>query len=174
LLLNLNFWDRLLEKFIGDALFAVFGAPETGSRDSTNALACAHAMLKELDEFNRARASRGETPLRMGVGIHYGPVVMGDIGTERNAAYAIVGDTVNTASRLQQLCRKLECDVVVSNALIEAVHREGANEADGLLEGFVRLNPHRIRGREGKIALWTYLTMDRAATDDVDHGAPGT
>ena len=167
-------FDGMLEKFIGDALFAAFGAPETGSRDSTNALACAHAMLKGLDEFNRARASRGETPLRMGVGIHYGPVVMGDIGTDRNAAYAVVGDTVNTASRLQQLCRSRKSDIIVSDALIEAVQREGANDADLLIEGFVRRNPQRIRGRETKVALWTYSAADRAATDDLDHGAPVT
>src|SRR5215831_17936538 len=68
-----------LEKFIGDAMLATFGVPETGSRDATDALACARGMLGALQEWNNERAVSGMVQLRMGLDLHYGPVVAGDI-----------------------------------------------------------------------------------------------
>ncbi|HVG80380.1 MAG TPA: adenylate/guanylate cyclase domain-containing protein, partial [Patescibacteria group bacterium] len=87
-----------LEKFIGDALLATFGVPDVGPRDATDALACARGMLAALAAWNRQRKAAGLSPLTMGVGLHYGPVVLGDIGSERSMAFATVGDTINVTS----------------------------------------------------------------------------
>ena len=141
-----------LEKFIGDAMLATFGVPETGPRDATDALACARGMLAALREWNRERAVSGLVQLRMGLGLHYGPVVAGDIGSRRSMAFATVGDTTNVASRLQALTRELGASIVVSGALVTAIEREAADAR--LLEGLGSRGPHTLRGRDTPIALW--------------------
>jgi len=141
-----------LEKFIGDAMLATFGVPETGSRDATDTLACARGMLAALDEWNRERAAAGLVQLRMGLGLHYGPVVAGDIGSRRSMAFATVGDTTNVASRLQALTRELRANIVTSGALVAAIEREAADAR--LLEGLTSRGPHTLRGRDTSIDLW--------------------
>jgi adenylate cyclase len=141
-----------LEKFIGDAMLATFGVPETGPRDASDALACARGMLAALQGWNRERAVSGLVQLRMGLGLHYGPVVAGDIGSRRSMAFATVGDTTNVASRLQALTRELGASIVASGALVSAIEREAADAR--LLEGLASRGPHTLRGRDTPIALW--------------------
>jgi len=140
-----------LEKFIGDALLATFGVPDVGTRDATDALDCARGMLAALASWNRERAGR-LAPLRMGVGVHYGQVVLGDIGSARSMAFATVGDTINVASRLQALTRELGATIVASGALVAAVEREAA--APGVLKGLAARGPQLLRGRDTAIELW--------------------
>ena len=141
-----------LEKFIGDALLATFGVPDVGPRDATDALACARGMLAALHDWNRERATAGQPPLGMGVGLHYGPVVLGDIGSARSRAFATVGDTTNVASRLQALTRDLGTSLVASRALVQAVERENADVR--LLEGLTARGAHTLRGRDTPLELW--------------------
>jgi adenylate cyclase len=141
-----------LEKFIGDALLATFGVPDVGSRDATDTLACARGMLAALAGWNRERAGQGLPPLRMGIGLHYGQVVLGDIGSERSMAFATVGDTVNVTSRLQTLTRDLDAVIVASTELVEAVEREAVEHA--LLGGLTGRGPQVLRGRDTPIDIW--------------------
>src|SRR6185436_19966050 len=141
-----------LEKFIGDALLATFGVPDVGKRDATDALACARGMLTALTAWNGERTGQGLLPLRMGIGLHYGPVVMGDIGSERSMAFATVGDTVNVTSRLQSLTRDLNATIVASTELIAAVNREAAEQV--LLGGLTGRGPQLLRGRDTPIEIW--------------------
>jgi adenylate cyclase len=141
-----------LEKFIGDALLATFGVPDTGARDATDTLACARGMLTALETWNRERAAAGLPVLRMGLGLHYGPVVAGDIGSRRSMAFATVGDTTNVTSRLQALTRELKASIVASGALVAAVEREAAETA--LLQGLTTRGPSVLRGRDTPIELW--------------------
>jgi adenylate cyclase len=141
-----------LEKFIGDALLATFGVPDVGTRDATDTLACAHGMLAALETWNRERVKTGLPPIRMGLGLHYGPVVAGDIGSRRSMAFATVGDTTNVTSRLQALTRELDTTIVVSGALVAAVERENADRA--LLQGLTPRGRHTLRGRDTPIDLW--------------------
>ena len=141
-----------LEKFIGDALLATFGVPDVGKRDATDALACARGMLAALAGWNRERTGQGLAPLRMGIGLHYGQVVLGDIGSERSMAFATVGDTVNVTSRLQTLTRDLNATIVASTELIEAVTRVAAEGA--LLGGLTGRGPQLLRGRDTPIEIW--------------------
>ncbi len=142
-----------LEKFIGDALLATFGVPDTGRRDATDALACARDMLAALEAWNAERRAGGLVPLRMGIGLHHGPVVAGDIGSTRSMAFATVGDTTNVTSRLQSLTRDLGATIVASGALIAAVDREGADVT--LLRGLTPRGSHTLRGRDTPIEIWT-------------------
>jgi adenylate cyclase len=142
-----------LEKFIGDALLATFGVPAAGGHEGSNALSCAYAMQASMRPWNEQRRARGEPPLRLGIGAHFGPVVMGDIGSARNVAFAVVGDTVNTASRLQALTRTLDCDIIVSDALVAAARSEGA-AARALLERLTDAGPQLLRGRGEPVRVW--------------------
>jgi adenylate cyclase len=141
-----------LEKFIGDALLATFGVPDTGRRDATDALACARGMRAALAAWNLEREAAGLRPLQMGLGLHYGPVVAGDIGSRRNMAFATVGDTTNVTSRLQALTRELRVSIVASAALVAAVERESADLV--LLQGLTTRGPTVLRGRDTPIELW--------------------
>jgi adenylate cyclase len=141
-----------LEKFIGDALLATFGVPDTGRRDATDALACARGMRAALAAWNLEREAAGLGPLQMGLGLHYGPVVAGDIGSRRSMAFATVGDTTNVTSRLQALTRELRVGIVASAALVAAVEREAADLM--LLQGLTTRGPTVLRGRDTPIELW--------------------
>ncbi|MEA3231212.1 MAG: adenylate/guanylate cyclase domain-containing protein [Thermodesulfobacteriota bacterium] len=94
-------YDGTIDDFIGDAILAVFGAPEKHDDDPARAVACAIAMQKALRGFNREAIEEGEPPLEMGIGIETGAVIMGNIGSEARMKYSVIGATVNIASRLE-------------------------------------------------------------------------
>jgi len=141
-----------VDKYIGDCIMATFGTPEAGPRDASNALACARAMLASLEALNAERGGRGEPPLAVGIGVHYGPAVLGDIGDERRVEFAVIGDTVNVASRLEALTRQSGTPLLVSEETVEAARREGAGRAE--LAGLVEAEPATVRGRSGQVRLW--------------------
>jgi adenylate cyclase len=147
--------DGTVEKYIGDEIFAVFGLPNASPEDAVNALACAEGMIGALEAWNREREGRGEPRLAIGIGLNYGPAVLGDVGSEHNLSFTVIGDTVNTASRLQGLTRSLETPLVVSEALVAAV-REGASDgAAALLERLQDRGEQALRGRSGAVRIWT-------------------
>lgn len=94
-------YDGIVDDFIGDAILAVFGAPEKHDDDPARAVACAIAMQKALQEFNRETIQEDEPPFEMGIGIETGPVIMGNIGSETRMKHSVIGATVNVASRLE-------------------------------------------------------------------------
>ena len=151
-----------LDKYIGDGLMATFGTPRSGALDATNALSCARAMVQAVDRWNAEQARRDEAPIRVGVGVHYGSVVMGDIGSQRHLEFAVVGDTVNVASRLERLTRTLSTPVVVSDAAVAAARREGP-DADHLLTDFSPGPIETIRGRSGDMRVWQ---LNRGMSDE--------
>jgi adenylate cyclase len=93
--------EGTLDKYLGDGLMATFGTPFVGERDASNALKCARAMMAAIAQMNVERTDRGEPAVRVSFGLHYGPVVLGDIGMHR-LEFAVIGSTVNVASRLSR------------------------------------------------------------------------
>ncbi len=140
-----------LDKYLGDGLMATFGTPRPGPRDATNALSCAAEMAGRIVVWNAHRQSEGLEPLRIGIGVHYGEVVLGDIGGERRMEFAVVGDTVNIASRIQDMTRGLGLAILASDAIVQACRREGPAPT---LAGYRDLGEHELRGRAGTIRLW--------------------
>ena len=148
--------EGTLDKFIGDGLMATFGTPDPGLRDATNAIACVRSVLASFEAWNRQRARAGQEPVRVSLGLHYGPVVIGDIGTNRRLEFAVLGDTVNVASRLEALTRELRCRAVVSAAVAEALAHETADDAAELLKDFEERGPQALRGRHESVTVWTH------------------
>lgn len=139
--------DGTLEKYIGDAILATFGVPASGSRDATDAFISGCLILDVLHRWNLDRIDRGQPPLGVGVGLNYGPVVAGRIVSWRAASFAVIGDTVNTASRLQGVTRKIGYDLVASDALVKKVRQERQQEALPLLETLADKGDCRLSGR---------------------------
>jgi adenylate cyclase len=144
-----------VEKYIGDAIFAVFGVPHGSADDAVNALTCAEMMLQALDGWNAERIAAGETPLAIGIGLNYGPAVLGDVGSEHSMSFTVIGDTVNTASRLQGLTRIFGTPLVVGDALVSAVCAMPSNGACKLLHPLEDQGEQLLRGRTAAVRIWT-------------------
>ena len=149
-----------VEKYIGDEIFAVFGVPNASGDDAANALICADMMLKALDQWNIERRQEGEPPLSIGIGLNWGPAVLGDVGSEHSMSFTVIGDTVNTASRLQALTRTLETPLVVGHALVNAVEAGSSSIATRLAGQLFDRGEHILRGRTGPVRIWTGSTRD--------------
>jgi len=144
-----------VDKYIGDEIFAVFGVPTASNEDAANALKCADMMLRALECWNEEREARGELRLVIGIGLNYGPAVLGDVGSEHSFSFTVIGDTVNTASRLQRLTRSLEAPLVVGDALVNAINSEASSTAASLVSQLNDRGEQALRGRAGAVRIWT-------------------
>ncbi|WP_105007013.1 adenylate/guanylate cyclase domain-containing protein [Rhizobium leguminosarum] len=147
-----------VDKYIGDSIMVHFGTPEPRDDDPVRALACAEAMIGEIENWNEERTAEGLEPIQIGIGLHYGEVVVGNTGHTRRLEYTVLGDTVNVASRLERLTRGTPSHVMVSNDLVSAVNSRGVDATD-VMPGLYPDTSRRVRGRTAPIAVWC-----RAAT----------
>jgi len=144
--------DGTLDKYMGDGLMATFGTPTPGEQDATNALLAARRMLTELDELNAKRQADGKPAIKLSIGIHYGPVVQGDIGGGRRLEFTVLGDTVNVASRLEAMTRDLGTPLAISGDMVDQLKAE-TDTPD--LTGLIKTEPQPIRGREARLNIWS-------------------
>ncbi len=142
-----------LDKYMGDGLMATFGTPRTGPDDASRAIAAARAIIAEQGAWNIIRAKAGLDPVKLAVGVHFGPVVSGDIGSERRLEFATIGDAVNLASRLEQSTRALGAGVVISEATADRAREEEPVRAEALLNGFESAGEIDIRNHSAVRAL---------------------
>ncbi|MEP3332048.1 adenylate/guanylate cyclase domain-containing protein [Sedimentitalea sp.] len=141
-----------LDKYLGDGLMATFGTPLPGDSDASNALECANSMIEAVDRWNAERTAQGESPIKVSFGLHYGPVVLGDVGANR-LEFAVVGNTVNIASRLEAMSRDLSVRLVMSDAMHARVQAESGVDAP-MLAAQRRIEDQSIRGVDGHAPLW--------------------
>jgi adenylate cyclase len=134
-----------LDKFLGDGVMATFGTPHPGERDAAQALEAALAVVQLAEDWNQVRASMKQDPVTLSVGVHFGEVVLGDVGSAWRLEYAVIGDTVNVASRLEELSRVLGASVVVSRELLDA--------AGFTPSGMIESGPQDLRGRKAPVEV---------------------
>ena len=142
-----------LDKILGDGLLAVFGVPDRGNGDAGDALACAYDMVQAVANWNDERVALGLFTVQIGIGLHYGPVMTGDVGSERLMTFTVVGDTVNVASRLQSLSKEIGTKLVASAALVDAVREEVRPDAQ-LVDELKLVGPTQLRGRESETVVY--------------------
>lgn len=140
-----------VDKFLGDGVMALFGIEHGAVGGSRGALAAARMISERMDELNASLRDELDEPLRIGIGIHTGPIIIGEMGYGGASSLTAIGDAVNTASRLQELTKEYGCELVVSEAV---VLRAGFD-----LSGFPR---HEIEIR-GKREMLAVRTLTRAA-----------
>lgn len=140
-----------LDKYLGDGLLAWFNAPVPQPDHAVRAVRCGLAMVRRLDELNREREAAGQPPLRIGIGLHAGDAVVGNVGASHRREFTAIGDTVNVASRLQSLTRDMTCDVLVSDAIRRRVKDE-ENDASDL--DFTAAGTAEVRGRNRPVELF--------------------
>jgi adenylate cyclase len=110
--------NGMLDKYIGDGLMAIFGAPVSSGEDADNALLVATGMIRSLNSLNSRRAEAGREPLEIGVGLATGEVVAGSVGPKKRLEYAVVGDSVNLASRLESANKYYGTLVLLAGATV--------------------------------------------------------
>lgn len=142
-----------LDKYLGDGVMATFGTPHAGPDDAANAMKAATQLLADMDQFRREWTALLDVELQVSVGVHFGPVIIGDIGPPRRLEFAVVGDTVNVASRLEAASRELDCRCVASDALVQKVKTSGSSDLS-LLDGFAARENVQLRGRRVAIDIW--------------------
>jgi len=107
----------IIDKYIGDAIMAFFGAPVKHETDALNSLVSAFEMSEALHEFNAQQVVLGKPEFKIGIGINYGPVTVGNIGSEKKMDYTVIGDSVNLASRLEGLTKPYHAEIVFAEFL---------------------------------------------------------
>jgi len=113
-----------LDKFIGDGIMATFGTPEVSPDDVERAVKSGIEMRNTLHQLNKDREIRGLNKIQHGVGIHFGPAIIGNIGTVNRLEYTVIGDTVNVASRIESACGELKENFLISRTVKEKIGDE--------------------------------------------------
>ena len=123
---------------------ATFGTPLPLEDDASRAVACVRAMVSRMATLNAERTTDGLPKIDARFGLHFGPVVLGDLGANR-LEFAVLGDTVNVASRLEAMTRLLDVQAIVSDAVIKAA---------GTHDGFETVPDQHVRGVTEPLAVW--------------------
>ena len=141
--------NGVINKYIGDAVMALFGAPMQSSTHACDAFAAALDMRQELKKMNESFAKMGLPEIRFGIGLHSGPVLAGNIGAVNRMEYTVIGDTVNTASRIEGLCKQYKKDLLLSESTAERLKENNSQ----IKLTFV--DQSEIRGRKEKVNLYS-------------------
>lgn len=140
--------EGTLDKYMGDGLMATFGTPLTRPDDAERAIACARQILRDIAELNAEREIQGLHSLQVSVGLHAGPVVLGDIGASR-LEFAVIGNTVNVASRMESLTRQLGTSLVLSDDMRALCLAKNAALGD-----FACVRDQAVRGLPDRVTVW--------------------
>lgn len=124
----------VVDKFIGDAIMAVWGAPNSTERDPQNAVKACIEMRQALQVLNELREGRGQVPLKIGIGLHRGEAISGTVGSSERMEYTVIGDTVNQASRIESSTKAFGTDFLLSDTLADFVKDEFIVQEAGKVE----------------------------------------
>lgn len=142
-----------IDKFMGDGAMVVFGVPGGRDTDAANAIACARGLVEALRHRNETEPKADPPSIQCGIGIHFGPVMLTELGGHMHRQITVTGDTVNVASRLEAMTREWGAVIIVSEAVLEAARAAGADEQT---LGFEPLPVDHVRGRSAPLKLWAW------------------
>ncbi len=140
-----------LDKFIGDAIMAVFGTPIAHEDDPIRAVQTAMEMRRQLRVFNEKRVAQGKPTIETGIGLCDGEVVSGNIGSEQRMDYTVIGDAVNLASRLEGLSKNFEAKILFNEAVYEVVKDRFP---------CVELGVEKVKGKREQVKIFGILDKD--------------
>lgn len=149
--------NGVLDKFIGDAVMAIFGVPFTGPDDADNAVAAANDMMSSLALLNETRVKRGHPAIAIGAGLNTGEAVAGNIGSPKRMSYTVIGDSVNLASRLEGATKQYGVAILLSEFTWAALRdRRYTREVDFL----------RVKGKTRPVAVYESYAFRPDRDDD--------
>jgi adenylate cyclase len=148
--------EGTVDKFVGDEIMVLWGAPVVHEDDPHRAVRAALDMQLALAEFNRTRESEGQPPIQIGIGINTGELVAGYIGSTRTMSYSVIGDTVNTGARLCSAAKPGQ--VIIS----EATYREVKAEFE-----FAMLEPVTAKGKSKPLKIFNVLGQKSVGASDM-------
>jgi len=140
--------NGVINQFTGDEIFVIFGAPEPINDPEISSLNCAIDMIKKLNEINKTLSNILPEKITVGIGLNYGPVIAGNLGSEDRLAYSITGDAVNTAKRIESLTKDLPDTILMTNSIFEKTKELISTKPWGKVE---------IRGKEKKINVYQVI-----------------
>lgn len=143
-------YNGVINKFIGDAVLAIFGEPIQDKNHALNAVKCANDMLKKVDELQKKWIKEGKPKIEIGVGINTGEAFVGNIGSEKRLEYTVIGDVVNLASRIESYNKVYKTSFLISSTTYENVR----NIAD-----VIKISEVSIRGKAKKLDIYEVLRL---------------
>ena len=146
----------ILDKYIGDGIMALFGAPFVGANDADNALAAADEMIRRLAELNLRRVAADQAALDIGIGFSTGATVIGNIGSVRRMEYTVIGDTVNLASRLEGATKQYGAKIILSEMTVRDLRQPATLRELDLI---------RVKGKDRPVAVYESLGHRTAEPD---------
>jgi len=135
----------MVNKYLGDGFMAIFGAGDSGSNHANDAVSAGCQILSAINKLNNELAAKGRAPIQIGIGIHCGPAIVGSVGSPQRLEFTAIGNTVNVASRIQDLTKTVSRPFLVT----EAVRERSANSFM-----FEQLPPQEVRGIEGPVIIF--------------------
>lgn len=138
----------IVDKFIGDAIMAVWGAPKTTPQDTPNAVKACLEMREALAALNTKRLNQGQPVILIGMGLHTGPAISGTIGSDDRMEYTVIGDTVNMTSRIESSTKSFGVDLLISEFTAQKVQNDFALEHAGHAE---------VKGKNQALSLFRVL-----------------
>ena len=145
-------YNGVINKFIGDAIMAIFGEPIQDSNHPQNAVKCAYEMLQKVEYLKEKWISEGKPKFEIGVGVNTGEVFIGNIGTETRMEYAVIGDTVNLASRIEGYNKVYKTNLLVSSSTYGYI----SDIAD-----VIKIKEVQIRGKSKKMDIYEVLRIEK-------------
>ncbi|MBR2525828.1 adenylate/guanylate cyclase domain-containing protein [bacterium] len=145
-------YNGVINKFIGDAIMAIFGEPIQDKDHAVNAVKCANAMLLKVQELQKKWIEEGKPKIEIGVGINTGEAFVGNIGSEKRLEYTVIGDMVNLASRIESYNKVYKTQFLISSSTYE--HVRGIADV-------IKISEVKIRGKEKKMNIYEVLRLTK-------------
>lgn len=149
--------NGIINKFIGDAVMAIFGEPISDKKHALNAVKCANDMLKKVRKLQHKWLEEGKPKIEIGIGVNTGEVFVGNIGSERRMEYTVIGDTVNLASRIESYNKIYKTNFLIGPTTYEDVKN---------YVNVIKISDVQIRGKAQKLDIYEVLNAVESSDDE--------